>query len=249
MTHRAWLGRLFDSPCAGKVHSVFERVVNLAMETRGGMRLLTLIDIDMPRLPDAAAIPRHALLYVEQGMSAELNGELLTIGNREFLIERDSAWSGRISERGEPTCAGEFLDLTESLSGGLEHVPEARRKQALDALCTPEAARWIGLGIGLTPSYDDMCVGAMAVCHALGKPMPFDVTGNEDTTDISLRYLLLAREGRFGEPVCGVIDVLYGKASLDSSVDALMGVGSTSGADMLCGMRMMLKKTINKEFA
>lgn len=244
--HKAWLGKCFDEPCTGTVHSVFERVVNVAMHTDADIRLLALCDPALPRLPDAIAIPRDELQSVQQGMLVGLSGDLLTIGKQTFGIVRDQSWSGRIAQYGRPIDAGEFLRYRESFGDGLAHVPMYRRMQALNALCTPDAVRWIGLGAGLTPSYDDMCVGVMAVCHALGKPIPFAITSREDTTDISLRYLLLAQEGRFGEPVCDVINALFGKGSLVFSVNALKCVGSTSGMDMLCGMRMMLDKHMNE---
>ena len=85
----------------------------------------------------------------------------------------------------------------------------------------------------------------MAVCRAMGQAAPFVLTCLEDTTDVSARYLLLAKEGYFGQPVVDVMDALYGRGSLARAIPDLLAVGATSGSDMLWGMRMYFLKIRN----
>ncbi len=234
----------FDAPAAGRVHSVFERTANLMLRTPSGPRLLTLTTRPCDVLPDSALVPPDWLDGLEPGMPAALSAERLTAGGRGATLARDATWDGRVpSYTGEPT-RDEFLALARAVPNGFGLLPERLRLRAESALLGPDAARYLGLGGGLTPAYDDACVGVMALCRAAGREPPFRLRGLDDTTDVSARYLTLAREGYFGGPVLDVLAGLYGKADLEAAVRALASVGATSGGDMLHGMALLLDSTI-----
>ncbi len=100
----------------------------------------------------------------------------------------------------------------------------------------------LGLGPGLTPSFDDAAVGALA---AFASHLEDFSTRMEElaslrpllkrrTTAVSAHYLSCAFDGCFS----GLLkDVIYG---LPDAVPALAGVGATSGRDMLWGVRFAL---------
>jgi len=100
-----------------------------------------------------------------------------------------------------------------------------------------------GLGSGLTPSGDDVLVGALL---ALAASPPVDAATMRATlkdassgrsTRISEAYLDAAARGEASEPWHHLLAVLPDgtPAAITSAVRAVIAVGETSGADMLAG--------------
>ena len=216
------------------MHSAFRGAVNLMLDTN---RMLTLVPPTAPNLPDSLRVPEAALCRFYVGQRTWLNeGEL--VGEGVALgWTRCADWDGRISARADapprpaPACA--------AVPCGLDGVSAYGR--AASALLADGMWDHLGLGKGLTPSYDDMCVGAMAVCRAAGQahpPLPDDLGM---TTDVSARYLRLAAEGFFSQPVKQAVACLWDENSA-SALDALLAVGATSGADMLRGMVLAIER-------
>lgn len=220
-------------PCQGRVHSIFERTANVMMDS--GL-LLTLAADGLPRLPDSICLPMQELARLTIGQPVSLTKEALHIGNAQFFLAHDAQWNGYLAKQTGTANAETLVRLTQLHPGGLNLLPVRRMQQSITDLCTADAVRWIGLGPGLTPSYDDALVGVMAVCRAEGITPPFELTDLSVTTDVSARYLRLAREGYFGEYVLDVIHALYGRGDLTEAVERLAGIGATSGCDMLLGM-------------
>ena len=110
--------------------------------------------------------------------------------------------------------------------------------------------RTVGFGPGLTPSSDDMLVGIM--CAVISRH------GNNDmierftkitdgitglTTDVSLMALKSASEGKYISVLSNIaLAVLTGKKEneIKDAAIKLIGVGQTSGTDMLAGLIMGL---------
>lgn len=107
----------------------------------------------------------------------------------------------------------------------------------------------IGKGPGLTPSGDDMLIGAMAVLASTGLLMPAKVAtflppANQLaslTTSVSCRYLDSAREGVFSTPVLRVLYHMNPARNPYPAIQRLLSVGHTSGADILSGMIVALE--------
>lgn len=233
----AYLGPAFEGPCAGAVHSVFAHAVNLRLQTPAGWRLVTLCAPGLPRLPDSIQAPQGTPGQLREGMAASLSHGRLEAGPLILPLARSADWDGRIAPLSGPPSYGPLLRLTHRLSGGFDRLPPEKARRALAALATPQAAQWLGLGPGLTPSFDDACVGFMAMCRAGGRRAPFSIPDDADTTEVSLRYLLLAGEGRFSEAVGDVVRAVFGRGDLERAVETLCRFGATSGADTLMGMR------------
>lgn len=228
--------------CTGSIHSVFPHAVNAMMTLPGGeTRLLTLTGPDAPRLPDSVCIPAFSHLAFETGMPVCLNEAMLSVAGICWPITRDAQWSGCIPAYHSAPDLKTLQHLTEGLSTGFERFPAALRRRAEEALCSSHAGSFIGLGSGLTPSYDDALVGTMAFYRAKGLPPPWDALDCTETTDVSARYLRLASEGYFGEPLCQLMEALHVQADLTAAVRQLIQVGASSGCDMLHGVLIACK--------
>ncbi len=247
-TCTAFLTPDFPVSSKGKVHSVFKRTVNIELFCIGEARILTLLPKALPKLPDSIQVAEDFLAEIQEGMPVELNPEHIAIGQLLLPYKRDNSFDGRIrdiSDKLLPHAVNEFLSATDNLCCGLDRLPPDYRKKVTDALSAGELSSYIGLGAGLTPSFDDACVGYMAVCRALGVESRLIISTDTDTTDISLRYLKLAQNGYFGEPVCRVINALTGEDNLEASLELLKSIGATSGCDMIYGMRLAINKLLN----
>ena len=136
--------------------------------------------------------------------------------------------------------------LTADLSCGFDRFPSALRNRADAALLEGRWQEFLGLGGGLTPSFDDACVGMAAVYTAVGCPIP-PLSDLAVTTDVSARYLQLAQEAYFGQPLLDLIQALWqDESALPEAVHHLEAVGATSGRDMLYGVRLALRKFRSK---
>ncbi len=113
----------------------------------------------------------------------------------------------------------------------------------------------LGRGKGLTPSSDDAMVGIMAYTMGsflaefsegqsyytgFAKEMIHRVRLNNYTTDVSSKYLYCAAEGRFSENLQALIRWIFNnnKACIQRILDKIIQTGSTSGVDMLAGIRI-----------
>lgn len=239
----AWLTPAVVQPCAGKVHSVFNRSANVMFTMPDGSeRLITLVTQGLPKVPDGIRVPSDWIADLTVGTPAFLRDDKLVIDAKSLSLIKDCEWDGNITRHsGEPEVQT-FLNMISELETGLDFIPYDRKKKAEESLCTENWGRFIGLGCGLTPSYDDACVGMLAIYRASGMEVPVCPVDLLRTTDVSARYLRLAMEGYFGQVVCDVIEALYGRRDMKTSVANIQKVGATSGKDMLRGMAVACKK-------
>ncbi len=247
---KAWLTPCMETlwrRCAGHgsitVHSMFASVANLwfALPDTGEKRLFSLVCPGVPRLPDSGQAPEALLHALQPGMRGAASqtdaGYRLIINGETIDFQNQTDWDGRFAEAFEMRC-GRVQKTAEALryvKTGFSLLPEKTRLRAEGALLTGDAPSFLGLGSGLTPSFDDACVGVMACCAAFGYPVPFRLSDYSATTDISARYLALAWEGYFGEPLWRLMHAWGGKGSLQTALDGMLQVGATSGTDMLYG--------------
>ena len=225
----------------GRVHSVFDRAVNVLWSDG---RLLTLHGPGLLAAPFAVGLER----LPARGAAAPG----MTIARSNF----DWADAERVALE-MPAGAPSFT---------LNALPEAGRARSLDAgaglraLVALErgiaardagdfadaACSLIGLGEGLTPAGDDAIVGALAAIHRLAPAWLAAQAGQRDrladaarrgTTDVARDFILEALDGRFAEPV---LAVLTASSDHDAGIAArrLLAMGATSGADTLCGIRL-----------
>lgn len=106
----------------------------------------------------------------------------------------------------------------------------------------------IGLGIGLTPSGDDLIVGVLAglraMDHPAGPALAAEIAAATPgrTGPVSEVVLRQATRGAFAEPLHDLLVAIAGQrpASLVRAMARVLSCGSTSGADTLVGLLMAL---------
>ncbi|MBI1726007.1 MAG: DUF2877 domain-containing protein [Candidatus Rokubacteria bacterium] len=230
-----------DPDKTGRVHSVFERAVNVLW--RDG-RLLTLHGPGPLAAPFAVALERLPTRgSVAPGMP---------IGSWNF----DWQDAERVALEMPDGPLGFAADALPERAGAqaLRSPAGARTRQAIargiaagDARGFADAAcALIGFGEGLTPAGDDCVLGALAAVHRLAPGWLGSHAGARDrlaeaartrTTDLARDFLLEALDGRFAEPVLALLTALSDDLAEDAA-GRLLSVGATSGADTLCGIRL-----------
>ncbi|MHC5224813.1 oxamate carbamoyltransferase subunit AllH family protein [Ignatzschineria sp. LJL83] len=107
--------------------------------------------------------------------------------------------------------------------------------------------RSLGLGFGLTPSGDDAIIGLLAILAIPNNPaetsfsflknLGLDAKGN--TTDVSAAALLHASRKRFSQIIIDCLPAFFqaDTALLEQKLLTILSLGSTSGADILRGMK------------
>ena len=207
--------------------------------------MLALVSPGLPALPDSICLPEEMLVSLTVGQPVRLAEQRLFWDQNELLLQNDESFTGKLSllslREGFP-CVSALETLTAGLSCGFDHFPSALRTRADTALLEGRWQEFLGLGSGLTPSFDDACVGMAAVYTAVGCPIP-PLSDLAVTTDVSARYLQLAQEAYFGQPLLDLIHaLLQDESALQEAVHHLEAVGATSGRDMLYGVRLALRK-------
>ena len=244
-------------PEAGRVHSVFARAVNLSWHDGG---LLTL------QAPEALAAPFAAVLDrmpgvgpIHPGACVRRGGDALVVGGvgvrwRDATLTNTAV---RESPGALPLALARLMDGCHGQSGRSLWSPVGQRARS----CLAEGLRrrhvetflggalgLIGLGEGLTPAGDDCLVGALAVIHrfdgswlAAHPEIQASVRQRawHGTTAVAREFVAHALAGHFAE---SVVDLLVADSveAVDRAAPRLLGVGATSGADTLLGIRLAL---------
>jgi hypothetical protein len=245
-------------PMIGRVHSVFERAVNLV---GADGRLLTLHGPGPLAASFAVALderlPWHGL---EPGIPVHREGRgCLVLGALRLDCSAARVVDTSIGTGSDPRALAAALAGTlrppaaAALASaiaieGRRRLAEGLRRGDADRF-VDGARRLIGLGEGLTPAGDDLLVGSLAVARRFRPGFLLDnpgvgpalaVTAREGTTLVAREFLLEAIEGRFSEIVIALLtaaDVQRARAALDD----LLEVGATSGADTATGMQLALE--------
>lgn len=230
----------FPTVCQGSVHSVFHRVVNVQIQSGEDSRMLVLASPEIPALPDSICLPASLLSTIQVGQAMAIEGQRLSWQNATVLLQPDSRFSGKLNRQEGQPCLKELIACTTQLHSGFDKLPASLRCRAEQALVEGRWQSFLGLGGGLTPSFDDACVGMAAVYTAIGRPLP-QLEDLSVTTDVSARYLRLAQKGYFGQPLLSLIHALWNNAAgIPAAVRDLEHVGATSGSDMIYGLKLAL---------
>ena len=242
-------------PEAGRIHSVFQRAVNIA---RPDGRLLTLhgpgpllapFAIALARLPEGlcpgaparlgggvlalagTAVHWRGAALVDTAMPASPDGP----GSALSLLPGPPAAA---SAPGLSSAAGR--EIRERLARGL-----GRRDPDL---FLGAARALVGLGEGLTPGGDDCLVGVLAVIHRFAGawlrrhpdiPAGIERAAATGTTAVAREFVSHALAGHFAESLIDLVSAgSPGRAA--GAAHRLLRAGATSGADTLLGVRLAL---------
>ncbi len=249
--------RLLKAPrVAGRVHSAYARTLNLLWHDG---RLLSLQGPGTLLAPFAAAVSAPPC-GPESGMPVRREDDCIRIG--PLLVTWGGSAAVDMSLRPAEGGAG-FLPATlasradEGVAPSLLSpggVADQRRLshgiRTRDAAGVFEAATdLIGLGEGLTPAGDDCLVGALAVLWRWAaawlegnREILDKITADSEarTTRLGCEFLRHAAAGSFTEAIVRLVSARSAMEAV-TWADALVGVGASSGADTLRGMRLALE--------
>jgi hypothetical protein len=147
-----------------------------------------------------------------------------------------------------PTCRLALPGVVGVLDG-IRHESAKEVREAAKSL--------VGLGVGLTPSSDDMLCGLMS-SFVLGR---LNCVGREDgsglftevaveaegrTPILSMEYIREAAEGRTNEKVAKFIEAVYTRTGPELSASAVdvLNVGASSGTDIAVGVVLGVRSVI-----
>jgi hypothetical protein len=242
---------------AGRVHSVFDRAVNLAWHDG---QLLTLQESAPLVAPFAVALdrlPRSPDVYT--GAPVRRRGGALALA--EFTLDWKSA---AVANTAMPAgrCGADLL-LLDRLSAIAECAPALNsaaarlaRARLAEGLRTSEADAFVdgalgllGLGEGLTPAGDDFLVGTLAVVHRCApswlrerSAIAATIGGRADgaTTAVAREFVSHALAGHFAESLIELLTAESSEAA-ERAAARLLSTGATSGADTLAGVRAAIR--------
>ena len=281
----AFLQMLRRGPFRARVHSVFERVVNIERE-RGELFTLACRGLDsapntvVVRLPgfggsgiaegdavrgDAAAVQVGEPVSVGLGDASPWECTLPAYPLKTIRLRANLRWlQAQLDRLG---AAGGMVAPPPGGSGfrlAVADLLAQRSAQLSDALAHGDhaaarrhASSLLGLGPGLTPSGDDFLVGLFAVlnisespcCGWLGGGVEVLAGAERSTHPISLAALTEAARGRVRESIAALIGHLVHGApvQLGLALRRVLAIGSTSGADIVAGVRCGLELNISHE--
>ena len=229
--------------CAARVHSVFEHAANVTLSLGNGeKRLLSLLPPSAFRMPDSLCVPQSILkmLRPELELSFDSRSQTAHIGAVGFHL---SDWTGKAASFQTKPDAAKFAAAFKLLQRptGFDRLPTETRQKAENALKSGALSSMLGLGVGLTPSFDDAVVGYLCARRSFGLPYPaLSEKALRETTDVSARYLRLADEGYFSEALLDVAQALHDGSDLMPSLFRAADYGATSGMDALYGFSIGL---------
>lgn len=230
-----------DSEKIGRVHSVFDRAVNVLwldgrmLTLHGPGPLAAPFAVGLERLPPrgtmAPGMPVGSVDFDWRG--AESVALEMPQGPLGFSVGTLPELAGAQALR-SPAGARALRALGRGLAAG-------DTRASVDAACA-----LVGFGEGLTPAGDDCVVGALAAVQRLSPAWLSTNAAQADrlveaartrTTDLARDFLLEALDGRFAEPVLDLLTALSDDRAEDAA-RRLLSMGATSGADTLCGIRL-----------
>jgi hypothetical protein len=254
----AWRREGFD----GAVHSIFDRVVNLA-DPNG--RLVSLAVRSLDNAPDTILVDASTFdgRGLRTGMPARARGGILTLDEARFAIrfEHAAPWHAKLPEYPEndaQLCA----DLS-ALQGHCSPLLEPRSRAIGHALMRDDVhgvrahgRALLGLGPGLTPSGDDFLVGLFAVLNLAKSPAhglrrecdAILADAHERTNAISIAALREAARGRVRDSIQTLLqELVAGQPSrLRHALARVLAIGATSGRDIVAGIACGLEANVRR---
>jgi hypothetical protein len=245
----------------GAVVSVHARAVNLLLDDGP---LVALLPAESPLHPWAVAVPLPArdLVRITEGAPVRVSGGVVEAGPVRIELAGLEVVDLRLRRRLRALPAAGWKALAR---GAAAQPPGGPFEPALAAALerfrvggeTRGLAALVGLGEGLTPSGDDVLVGALAGLDAalevsgdaaaLRQGLCSELErGTSRTTRLAAQMLDAAAAGFYAEPVLGLLQTLAlpkpGAKALEQAVAALLAVGHRSGADTLRGIVAALER-------
>lgn len=249
----------------GRIHSVFANSCNVALDGGG---LLTIHRFSFGMLPRSLYVPDLDTKNLAQNAPAQGGPEGVCLGETRLgwgtplrrvntKIPRSayppSAWKSSLALLRERQSVLGGDAMTDALYTRLRRALAALWEglRADDPSAVGEQCRaCIGLGLGLTPSGDDMLLGTLTALHMYRPDLACRLGAGitlllDRTNDISRSYLQLALDGYAATPVLGAAAELAGGGTDQTQV--LLTVGHSSGCDILEGLITTAEQLVKTE--
>ena len=245
----------------GRVHSTFRSVINI---TTDQAELLSLTSASVARGPRSIRLGLDRMDHygITRGDRVVGDGHTLSVGNSLVIITAATPWWDDSPASGPPVAErvsqmNALLGVPRSpeASSPFESAVAGRVAQSLEALgvavraddeegAYAAASSIAGLGIGLTPTGDDVLTGAAYVASRLGGCLDVvrravtRVVEAQSTNELSLTAMRCALRGRAVQPLEDLYSWLCGATvpNPDHLVADLKAIGHTSGADLALGL-------------
>lgn len=197
--------------------------------------------------------------------------------NRLTVYTRQTIWQVQLDRLTEADCRVLELPMLapavwEKASGKLEQMPLQQKsgigeesenltllQQFLEKPFEEEAFQrdfmkhFIGRGIGLTPSGDDMLMGFVMLCQAFGQYPEWQklleqVLQERSTTAVSEAYYQALQAGYASSQFVALLRSFQSPdlSGWDEAVDSILRYGHTSGWDTLVGVDLFVKKQLRE---
>ena len=191
-------------------------------------------------------------------MSAAISGQAIAVGPIVFTLDRCELWQPPAwpavpsPDHLAQTCAALARRLAAEAP---RHLPPVSKRIArFEAwLSGPrstieEIHGIVGLGPGLTPSGDDVLIGALAMLEALqdrhahdALARAIDAIAPGRTSPLSLCFLRAAVAGHISERFHTIVSSVI-TGDVDCAIATARSIGHTSGWDMLSGVTLALRR-------
>ena len=245
-----------------RVLHVFDHACNLINENRDVISLVT------PRIgagPFSWVVDPELFFpdHVDAQTPISVEANQILLGDLHISTDHATQWNPRpnwvslyaqkdtIANLHIPLPLTTYQSLISKLSSSLTHADLPTAKGT--------ASKLAGLGIGLTPSGDDIIMGALYAAWIIHPPEIASVLGSEVadtasalTTSLSAAWLRSAGRGEAGSLWHQFFDAMLTGENIQSPINNILAVGHTSGADALTGFMGVMtcwNESTNKETA
>lgn len=229
------------------MHSIYNKSVNLLSDNK-----LYLITTNINYLSDNTYICSEELLLqfkqIPIGDKVELKHlelELLTINKQ--LLKNNTLLIQCIEEALTKNCLNSNLNLHTTCESylGKDILNTAIETINNKHLNKKKILKFIGLGYGLTPCFDDLIYGHMFISHCLNQKTIINKTQiqSTNTTSISKEMLLNGQSNNYNLIFYKLIEYVNNndKKNTNRAINEILKIGSSSGYYMLLGALYNLK--------
>lgn len=223
------------------IHSIYNNSVNLISENK-----IYLLSTNINYLSDNTYICTEEMLSTFKqkpiGYTVDLSCfdlDIITI--KKHTLENHTLLIKCIEEALKKECLNTNLNLhitcksylgKEMLNSAIETIKNNQTNKN-------EVLKYIGLGYGLTPCFDDVIYGHMFISHCLNKKTIINNTEihSTNTTDVSKEMLLNGQNNNYNLIFYKLIEYTNNndKENTIIAINEILNIGSSSGYYMLLG--------------
>jgi len=265
--HEGFHERLKKGGFSGRVHSVFQKAVNIMDEEEV---LYTLLSTEMDEGPMALQVNAANLsaLMIRPGDPVNGDADRLTLGPVRFtlrdvpvyeLLQEEYVPSPFLSEnltraravletRKEKEQSAYEVEMNRVLKERVSSLKQAFLEENTDGILSASYSL-VGLGPGLTPSGDDVLLGILTILNRKNHPYEQFRPLFEEIVDYArmqtnvLSYYGLRRayDGFIRKDITDFASALLKKEKFQQELERILMIGHSSGQDITEGILMMLE--------